>query len=153
GDDQHDRLAGGDHAADGVNLEMKHPAVLGSANVDALQLVFGCYLALDQLGDLGADLGEVLADLGAQVLVDLDDLQLRLGDLALGLRRGADQLAAFALQARRVAFEPSQPGEWDEVLAPQVAYAGKLLLDQVDLLILGGSLPRQAPDLFLKLAD
>src|SRR5439155_17045528 len=133
--------------------EMKHPTVLRSANVDALHLVLGRDIALDQLGDLGADLGEIHADLGAQVLVDLDDLKLRLGDLALSLRRGADQLAAFALQSRSVAFELSQPGERDEVLTPQVANTGKLLLDQVDFLVLGGSLPCQAPDLFPELAD
>ena len=53
-------------------------------------------LLLDQLGDLAADFGEVLADLGAHVLIDLQDLDLGLGDLALGLRDRGDELPALA---------------------------------------------------------
>ena len=53
--------------------------------VDAFQLVLGSRLPLDQLRDLAANLRQLFADVAAHVLVDLDDLQLRLGDLALGL--------------------------------------------------------------------
>ena len=45
-----------------------------------LQQVLGRDPLLDQLGFLAADFGEILADIGAQVLVDLDDLELGLGD-------------------------------------------------------------------------
>ena len=51
-----------------------------------LQLIHRGDLAFDQFGDLGADVGKLLGDVAAQVLVDLDDLQLGLGNLALGLR-------------------------------------------------------------------
>ena len=70
-----------------------------------------------ELGDLGLDLAQVLADLGAHVLVDLQDLQLDLGDLALGLRGRGDELAALAFEARRVALERGDALELHEVLA------------------------------------
>ena len=41
--------------------------------------------ALDEFGQLAPDLGQLLADLGAQILVDLQDFQLDLGHAALGL--------------------------------------------------------------------
>ena len=82
-----------------------HDAVLRRADVDALQLILGRDLALGQLGDLGLDLAQLLGDLAAQLLVDLDDLQLDLGDLALRLGGRGDELAALALEPRRLALE------------------------------------------------
>ena len=86
GHDQQDRFPGRDDAADGVDGELMHAAGLRGADVDALQLVLGGDLAFDQFADLGLDLAQVLADLAAQVAVDLQDLQLGLRDLAFGLR-------------------------------------------------------------------
>ena len=83
--DHHDGVAGGDHAADGVDRRLQHHAVLRRADVDPPQLIFGGDLALDELADLVVGLAQILGDLADQVLVDLDDLQLGLGDLALGL--------------------------------------------------------------------
>ena len=65
GHDQHDRLAGRDHTADRVHGGLVHHAVLRRADVDALELVLGRDLALDQLADLGLDLAQLLADLAA----------------------------------------------------------------------------------------
>ena len=59
--------------------------VLRRADVDALELVLGRDPLLDELGQLAPDFGQLLADLSAQVLVDLNNLQLCLGDLALSL--------------------------------------------------------------------
>jgi hypothetical protein len=46
---------------------------LPGTEVDALGLVVGRDLALHELGDLAANVGQLLADLGAEVLLDLDD--------------------------------------------------------------------------------
>ena len=125
---------GGDDAADRVHGELMHHAVLRRADVDALELVLGRDLALDELGDLVVDLAQILADLAAQVLVDLHDLQLGLGDLALGLRRSRrSSCAALAFEARRVALQRREARDLHQVLAPQLAHAVELLLDQLDL--------------------
>ena len=80
--DQHDRFPGIDDAADGVNGELVDEAVLRRHEVDAPKLIFRRHPALDQLGDLSAHLGDFLAHIGLPVLLDLDDLQLGLGNLA-----------------------------------------------------------------------
>ena len=66
--------------------------------MNSLELIFRCHLLFDELGGLGADLGQVLADLAAHVLVDLKNLQLRFRNLALGLGGGGDELATFAVK-------------------------------------------------------
>ena len=109
--DQHGGLGRGDHAADRVDGELMHVAGARRADVDPLQLVLGRDLALDELRDLGLDLAQLLHHLGAHLLVDLDDLQRGLGDLALGLRDAGDDLAALALEARRLALERRQARE------------------------------------------
>ena len=76
--DHHDRLAGADHAADGVHGELVHDAVLGRPDLELLQLVLGGDLALRQLVEFRFVLAELLGDLAPHVLVDLQDLQLRL---------------------------------------------------------------------------
>ena len=88
---------------------------------------------------------ELLADLGAQILVDLQDLQLGLGDLALGLGDRGDERAALALEARGVALERGHALDLDEVLAPEVAHALELLRDQLDLALLRGDLVGRGP--------
>ena len=129
-----------------------HHAALRRADVDALELVFGGDFLLDEFGGLAANVGEVLADLGAHVLVDLQDLDLGLGDLALGLRDRGDKLSALAFEARLLALQRGDAGELDELLAPQLADALQLLLDPLDLLVLGGDLRDEAADFFLATA-
>src|SRR6266852_5464859 len=82
--DHHDGVAGGDHPADGVNRRLQHHAVLRRADVGPPQLVFGGDLALDEFADLVVGLAQILRNVSDQILVDLDDLQLGFGDLALG---------------------------------------------------------------------
>ena len=125
-----------DDAADRVDGRLVHHAVLRRADVDALELVLGRDLALDELADLAVDLAQVLGDLAAQILIDLQDLQLDLGDLALGLGGRRDELAALALEPRRLALERGQLGDRHEVLAPEIADALELLADQLDFLLL-----------------
>ena len=81
------RLAGGDHAADVCTAELMDDAVLRRADVDALELVLRGDLALDELADLAVDLAQFLGDLAAQFLIDLNDLEFDLGDLAARLAR------------------------------------------------------------------
>ncbi len=77
---------GTDDPADRVHRELMHHAVLGRAHVDALELIFGRHLALDELANLALDFAQLARHLAAQILVDLDDLQLDLADLAARLR-------------------------------------------------------------------
>src|SRR5262249_36781521 len=112
GDARHDALdlAGRDHAADSVNRQLKHGSVLRGTNVDALELVFGGDLALDDLADLAVHFAQFLGNLAGEVLVYLQDLQGGFRNLAFGLRRRRDQLTAFAIEPRRLALEGGEPG-------------------------------------------
>ena len=85
---------------------------------------------------LPCDLAQVLGDLAAQFLIDLQDLQLDLGDFALGLGGRGDELAALAFEAGRVALERRHALDLHEVLAPQIPDPFELLPDQLDLAFL-----------------
>ncbi|MGZ8387204.1 MAG: hypothetical protein ACXWVE_02955 [Rhodoplanes sp.] len=61
-------------------------AGLRRAEVDALELVFGRRDALFELRDLALRLAQLLEHLGAEILVELDDLQLGFADLAARAR-------------------------------------------------------------------
>ncbi len=111
-------------------------------------------LLLDQLRHLAADVGEVLADLGAHVLIDLQDLDLGLGDLALRLRDRGDELAALAVEPRACSRSSAVTRvNWTSCFSHKVADAVELLLDPVDLLVLGVDLRGKAADLLLRLRD
>jgi len=76
----------------------------------------------------------------AHVLVDLQDLDLGLGNLALGLRDRSDKLSTLALEPRLFAFQRRDAAELNELLCPQLADPFEFLLDPLDLLVLGGDL-------------
>src|SRR5262249_44983853 len=151
--DQHDRLARRDDTADRVNGELMNDAVLRRPDIDALQLVLGGDLPLGQLGNLGPDIGEILADLGSQILVNLNDLKLELGNLAFGLGSNARQLASLPLKPSGVALERIQPGERNEILLVETAYAFKLLVNEIDLALLRGGLSEVALNFVPQLRD
>jgi hypothetical protein len=119
----HDGVAGGDHAPT-AHCRLQHDAVLRRADVDAAQLILGGDLALDELADLVDGLAQVLGDLADHVLVDLDDLQFGLGDLALGLRARGDVLRALAGQAGQVALQRGEARDLDQAveLAPHSSF-------------------------------
>jgi hypothetical protein len=73
-----------------VHRELVHHAVLGRANLDALELIFGRHLALNELADFALDFAQLARDLAAEILIDLDDLQLNLSDLAARLGYSRD---------------------------------------------------------------
>ena len=72
--------------------------------IDAPQLVLGRNSAFGEFAKPRLDLAQFLAGFRLRRLLHIDDLQLRLGDLALrpGLLR--EQRAPFALQPRDVAL-------------------------------------------------
>ena len=80
-------------------------AGLRRAQIDALELVFGRGDPLLELGDLALGLAQVLEHLGAEILVDLDDLQLGFADLAARTGDVGDELATLALRSRLVALK------------------------------------------------
>ena len=82
------------------------------------ELVLGRDFPLDEFADLAVDFPRLLGDFAAQVAIDLNDLQLRLGNLAGGLRGLRLQLSGFAFQARRGAFELGELGQGHELLLP-----------------------------------
>ena len=125
---------------------LEYGAVLRRADVDALELILGGDLALDELADLAVDLARLLGDLAAEIAIDLQDLQLGLGDLAADLGGLRDQLPGFAFQARRLALQFGQLGELDQLLLPQLVDAVLLAIDQLDFLFLGLALGVQAAD-------
>src|SRR3954453_20860815 len=172
--DQHEGVAGGDDAPNRMHGRLQHHAVLRRADVDAAQLVLGGDLALDHFADLVVGLAQILGDLADHVLVDLDDLELGLGDLAFGLRARGDVLRALAVEAgagaRRggaggvlvpalaveagaVAFERGQAGDLHQVLVIEIPHTDELLLHQRDFPVLGSLLRGEALDLLVELLD
>src|SRR5262245_18961616 len=144
---------GGRHPADRVHRELMHHAVLGCADFDALELVFGRHLALDELADFGIDLAQFTRHLAAQILIDLDDLQLDLADLATRLGYSRDRLCTLALEARCLPFKRDQSIDLYQVLVPECPYAFELALDQLDLLNFCLLQCRVSADLLVKLPD
>src|SRR6266852_547487 len=106
--DHHDGVAGGDHAAHGMDRRLQHHAVLRGADVDPPQLIFGRDLALDEFTDLVVGLAPILGDFPDHILVDLNDLQFGLGDLALRLRLRCNVLRPFASEPGRIALQHRQ---------------------------------------------
>src|SRR5713226_9401930 len=151
--DHHDGVAGGDHAADGVNRRLQHHAVLRGADVGPPQLVLGGDLALDEFADLVVGLAQILRDIADQILVDLDDLQFGFGDLALGLRPRGDELRALAVEPGRVALQRRQARHLHQVFFVELLNPGELLFHQHDFLVFCFFLRRQAADFLVQLRD
>ena len=116
GNDEHGGLGRDDDAADGVDRELMHGAGAWRAQLDALELVFRRDAPLRQFGDLALDLAQLLLGLGAQVIVDLHDLQLDLGDLAFDLRDRGGELALLAVEIDGLTFEPVEPHDRRQTL-------------------------------------
>ena len=132
---------------------MENGTVLRRADIHALQLVFGRDLALDEFADLGIDLAHLLGDFAAEILVDLDDLELYLGDLAFGLGHGSDELRLFAVEARRFPLQLGQASDLNQVLLEQIAHPFELAIDEFNFSLLGLLLGGQTDDLLLQLLD
>src|SRR5262245_45054994 len=151
--DQHDRISGRHHPADRVHRELMHHPVLGCADFDALELVFGRDLALDELADLGVNLAQFARHLAAEILINLDDLQLDLADLATRLGYSRDRLCTLALEARCLSFKRDQSIDLYQVLVPKRPYAFELTLNQLDFLGLCLLQCSVSTNLLVKLCD
>ena len=114
-----------------------HATGLWRADIDVLELILGGDLALAQFRDLGANVAELLSHFAADILIDLDDLQLDLGNFAGGFGFRSDQLTALAAEPRSIAFERCHAGEGNKLLFPKLENALQFLFDESDLLRLG----------------
>ena len=85
------RFARTNHPAYRVHRELVHPTGLWRPDIDMLELVLGGDLAFAQFRDFGANVAEFFGHFAAGILVDLDDLQLDLGNFA-----GASAFAAMS---------------------------------------------------------
>jgi len=94
---------------------------------------------------------ERFANFAAEVAVDLNNLQLRLGNLPFGLRDGCDQLAALAFEARGLPLQRRQFGDGHQMSGPKLARSRELALHQDDLLRLGPLLGHVAANLLVEL--
>src|SRR5262245_24321268 len=151
--DLHDRLAIADDAAHRVHAELMHDAALRRPDIHALELILRRRHTLLELGDLALGFAQVLEHLGAEILIELQDLQLGLA--VLGARAGdrRDELAALALEPRLVALQRHEALNADEVLLVELGHADQLLADELDLVFLGLLLRHQSGDLFVGLGD
>src|SRR3954454_20038000 len=151
--DQHEDVARGDDPTNRVYGRLQHHASLWRTDIDAAKLVLGGDLALEHFADLVVGLAQILGDLADHVLVDLDDLELGLGDLALGLRARGDVLRTLAVEAGAVAVGRGQAGDLHQVLVIEIADTDELLLHQRDFPVLGPLLRGEALDLLVELLD
>ncbi len=151
--DLHDGLAVGDHPADRMHRELVHDPGLRGPQVDAPELILGGDHLLLELGALALGLAQILQHVGAEVLVELDDLQVGLADLAARPRDIGDELPALALELGLVALQQHVARDRDQVLLVEIGDADELLADQLELGFLGLLLGDQAADLLLGLRD
>lgn len=127
--------------------------VCGERRSTALELVLGRGDPLLELGDLALRLAQVLEHLGAEILVDLDDLQLGFADLTARPGDVGDELAALALRSRLVALKLGNAGDGDETFLVKLGNPSELLLDELELGLFCRLLRRQAADLLVGLRD
>ena len=64
------------NAADGVRRGLEDHAVLRRADIGTFKLIFRRHLALDVFANLAVGLAQFLGDVGGELLIDFDDLQL-----------------------------------------------------------------------------
>ena len=110
-------------------VDLKNGSGLRGADVGAAQLILGRHLTLDEFSDLAVDVAQFLGHLAAEILVDLNDLETNLRNLALRLCRRRGQLGALAGKPRRVAFKLGQACELHEIFGVEIAHAVKFAVD------------------------
>jgi hypothetical protein len=81
-------------------------------------------------------LAQILERVGAEILIDLDNLQLGLADLTARAGGVGDELTALALQPRLVALELGIARNGNELLLVKFGDSNKLLPDQLELAFL-----------------
>src|SRR5690606_20647067 len=101
------------------------------------------------LGISRLNLAKLFRDLAAQILVELKNLQLNLGDPAFRLRGRSGELTALAFEPCGLALELRQPGYGNEIFLPETADSLKLPANQFDFGGFGIRLPGQTAHFFL----
>src|SRR6185437_14202968 len=129
---------------------MDAPALRGP-DIDPAELVHRRRPAFSRLGKLALCFDQILADLGAEILIDLDNLQLDLRHLAPRLGNRAGQLTTLTLETGRITFQGGQSAHRHEIFLKQRADTFEFLVDEINFLLLGVELPQIALDFLLKL--
>jgi hypothetical protein len=121
-----------------VNGGLQHHAVLRRADVDAASWSSAVTLRSISSPILSLVSRRSLETSAHHVLVDLDDLQLRLGDLALGLARATLCIARGSpLRRAESTFERGQARQLHQMLVVEITDADEFLLHQRDFPVLG----------------
>ena len=95
----------------------------------APELILSCGEAFLELRDFALRLAQILEHVGAEILIDLDNLQLDLTDLAARTGGVGDELTALPLQPRLVALELGIARHGNELLLVEFSDSNKLLPD------------------------
>ena len=125
----------------------------GSPDVDALELVLGSSHPLDKLGNLALRFAQVLQHFGAEILVELDDLQLGFADLGARARNVGDELTAFAAEPRLLALQLHETGNADKIFLVELGNANQFIADKRNLLFLGLGLRSETANFLVALGD
>ena len=133
--------------------ELVDDAVLGRADVELPQLVAGGDQALGQFVELRFIVAELLGDFAPHLLVDLQDLQLGLGDLRTHLAGIGIEAAELPLVLSGLAADGAEAILGHERLCRQRLEAGELLAGKLGLADHCRALRDDAGRLVLELDD
>ena len=122
------------------------------ANINAPEFVRGRISALLQFRDLCLGFAQILEHVGAEILIELEDLQLGLGDFAARTGDIGNQLTALPLQPRLVPLQLHVTLVRYEILLIEFGDADKLLADVLDFAVLRLLLGGEAADFFADLS-
>ena len=131
--DLHQRLAGGDHAAEGADLHLVHDAGDGGAHLQPVHLSLAGGDLERQLLDRGGDLAQLVRDLLAAAALGLLHLErgIALGGLQLG--NPGHQRRALAGQVGAAAAQLDQLAAARQPLVEKALLRRDLRIDQGDL--------------------
>jgi len=115
--------------------------------------ILGSHLPLDIFAHLSLYLAKFAPDLGAEFLIDLENLQFRLGDPACRLRLIGDFFATLAAKCRGLGLQAVQPLHGDDTLFPEGFLRDDLGLQNGKAIVIGNLLRLQAFNLVLELGD
>src|SRR5215470_8391061 len=96
-----------------------HIPVLRRTDFDTLQLILGGDPALLKFDKFPSDVGKLLSDLTAQILINLNDLELYLRDLGFGLSGSSHQLTTFAFELGGVTLQAGHPRYGNQIFLEQ----------------------------------
>src|SRR5262249_41642968 len=137
----------------GMHGKLMDGTRLRRAQVDALELVLGCRDSLLKLRNLALRLTQIFEHVSTKILIELDDLQFSLADLAACPGDIGNELPAFALQPRLIALKLRVARNGDEILMVKLGHSNELLSDQIELAFLCHDLCGKPANLLVQLGD